>query len=206
MASASEISDHSEKKKIPCQVCGSAVIGSFYCLKCKEYYCEECRKAHTRMKSSNDHQMLDIDNRPACKVCAYDVALNSHLRSRYPVETVFPKNVGGPIAKYICIDCDECYCEMCANRHLKMKSSMSHNLVDLSDTQNQTALATVMMHQGISGEENKRPSSSNPDSARYTMPLGMWVNTPYSGKLPPFIPDQARQQGFRGRPPWNFYK
>lgn len=83
-----------------CEICDSS-IGRYYCQQCDQMFCENCRSAHLRIKTTKNHTFL-------------------RGRNINPEEKPFCSKHDEPLI-FHCKDCDTAVCHKCAvqdhNRH-----------------------------------------------------------------------------------------
>ncbi|KAK3594239.1 hypothetical protein CHS0354_008577 [Potamilus streckersoni] len=118
-----------EKRMAGCKVCGPAVRAPYFCTECRELYCQRCKEFHSKMKVSVDHSIIDIFIRPNCSLCETKVDTSILVQLKLLHDTSWLQTS----ARYLCVECDDCYCESCARRHMKMKCSINHSTVDLTN-------------------------------------------------------------------------
>ncbi|KAL3891630.1 hypothetical protein ACJMK2_003882 [Sinanodonta woodiana] len=137
------LSYYAEKRRAGCKVCGPAIRAPYFCIECRELYCEGCKEFHSKMKVSLGHSVIDIYIRPNCSLCETQANTSILVQLKLLPAT---SRLSTP-ARYVCVECDDCYCESCAGRHLKMKCSTNHMIVDLTNLNDRRVLRKLRDHQ-----------------------------------------------------------
>ncbi|XP_053403236.1 uncharacterized protein LOC123555328 [Mercenaria mercenaria] len=47
---------------VDCDLCGNGQKSSHYCIECEEHFCERCAVAHSKMKITRDHKMVQLND------------------------------------------------------------------------------------------------------------------------------------------------
>jgi len=105
-------SQQSKKQKLSCAVEGNEV--TCYCLECKEYLCEICKKAHQKRKVSKDHQLIPIDEIKDEDQIKANPQIYCQVHQQKELDL-------------LCNDCKEPICSICVPKH------PSHKILTLSE-------------------------------------------------------------------------
>ncbi|KAL3882567.1 hypothetical protein ACJMK2_028901 [Sinanodonta woodiana] len=104
-------------------------------LSCNHAFCSGCIEGHVLQNGRNDIFTCPLCNREV-KISRDDVnSVMGEGAIESPIIRVSPKcDVCGPniSAACRCLDCEENYCQVCSEVHIKMKSSRNHTLRDLA--------------------------------------------------------------------------
>ncbi|XP_038052741.1 tripartite motif-containing protein 45-like [Patiria miniata] len=102
--------------------CGEGKEVIWRCLDCSDNFCQECRKAHGRFKSTKGHQIISLGDWQESKMPPAE-----HIK---PITRMCTTHTDHPLCLY-CDTCDTLICSMCAAFDHR---SAEHNFLKIDDT------------------------------------------------------------------------
>ncbi|XP_038052742.1 uncharacterized protein LOC119725410 [Patiria miniata] len=102
--------------------CGEGKEATWRCLDCSDNLCQECRKAHGRVKSTKNHQIISLGDWRKSKL--------PPAKHRKPITRMCKKHIDNPLCFY-CDKCDTLICSMCAALDHRSKK---HKYLKIADS------------------------------------------------------------------------
>ncbi|XP_038056020.1 E3 ubiquitin-protein ligase TRIM71-like [Patiria miniata] len=102
--------------------CGEGKEATWRCLECTDNLCQECRKAHGRVKSTKDHQIISLGD--------WQKSEMPPAEHRKPITRMCTIHTDHPLC-FFCDTCDTLICSMCVALDHR---SAEHNLLKIDDT------------------------------------------------------------------------
>ncbi|XP_038056006.1 tripartite motif-containing protein 2-like [Patiria miniata] len=102
--------------------CGEGKEATWRCLNCNDNVCQECQKAHRRVKHTKEHQIISLGDWQKSKMPPAE-----HSK---PITRMCTIHHDHPLCFY-CDTCDTLICSMCATLDHR---SAEHNLLKIDDT------------------------------------------------------------------------